>query len=100
MDENSIELMIEEKYRGEAEYLLRQHDIEALSWEDGFGYVTLVGLGINLDPGWLARTLELCAPFGIRSVQHSDMTIELMLPSEQVRPCVLKLHQAFIGEEK
>jgi len=100
VSENSIELMIEEKYRGEAEYLLRQHDIEALSWEDGFGYVTLVGLGINLDPGWLARTLELCAPFGIRRVQHSDMTIELMLPSEQVRPCVLKLHQAFIGEEK
>ena len=100
VDENSIELMIEEKYRGEAEYLLRQHDIEALSWEDGFGYVTLMGLEINLDPGWLARTLELCAPFGIRSVQHSDMTIELMLPSEQVRPCVLKLHQAFIGEEK
>ena len=27
------------------------------------------------------------------------MTIELMLPSEQVRPCVLKLHQAFIEKK-
>lgn len=98
--ETSIELMIEDKYRGETEYLLRQHRIEPLAREDGLGYVTLVGLGINLDPGWLARALEICAPFNLRRVQHSDMTIELMLPSPQVRPCVLTLHQAFIGDEK
>ncbi|MFA6721099.1 MAG: aspartate kinase [Candidatus Cloacimonadaceae bacterium] len=97
--EDSIELMIEGKYATDAAHLLQQHGIEPLAREEKIGYVTLVGLGINLDPGFLARTLKICADLRLRRVQHSDMTIELMLPSDQVRDCVLKLHTAFIGDE-
>ncbi len=95
---SSIELLIERKYGGDAEFLLQQHGIQPLVREEGLGHVTLVGLGINLDPGWLARTLELCSGFQLRRVQHSEMTIELTLPSDQVRDCVVTLHQAFIGD--
>ena len=100
VSENSIELIVEDKYASEAGYQLEQQGILPLSREQGIGYVTLVGLGINLDPGFLARTLELCSGFQIRRVQHSEMTIELMLPSPQVRDCVAVLHSAFLEGER
>jgi len=92
------ELVCEAKYDAEIAHWLDTRQIAILGREAGLGGVTLVGLGINLDPGWLARTLELCAPYAIRRVQHSDMTIELLLPSEQVPACVQALHQAFLGD--
>ncbi len=98
--ENGIELLIEEKYEGEADHLFEQHGVRPISKTSGIGHVTLVGLGINLDPGFLAQTLELCTAFDLQRVQHGDMTMELTLPSAQVRDCVLKLHTAFIGDEK
>lgn len=100
VNENSIELIIENKFTDESEYQFEQHGITPQSREQGVGYVTMVGLGINLDPGFLARTLEVCAPFQLRRVQHSDMTIEIMLPSDQVRDCVLALHKTFTGEKQ
>ncbi len=100
VSENSIELIIEDKYASEAGYQLEKQGITPLSREQGIGYVTLVGLGINLDPGFLARTLQLCSGFQIRRVQHSEMTIELMLPSGQVRDCVALLHKAFLEGER
>ena len=98
--ENQIELIIEEKYDKEIQYLLSQKEIPILKTEIGIGYVTLVGLGINLDPGFLAETLKLCQPFHIKRIQHSDKTIEIMLPSSEVKDCVRTLHSAFIGSEK
>lgn len=100
VSENSIELIIEDKYASEAGYQLEKQGITPLSREQGIGYVTLVGLGINLDPVFLARTLQLCSSFQIRRVQHSEMTIELMLPSGQVRDCVALLHKAFLEGER
>lgn len=100
VSENSIELIIEDKYASEAGYQLEKLGIAPLSREQGIGYVTLVGLGINLDPVFLARTLQLCSSFQIRRVQHSEMTIELMLPSGQVRDCVALLHKAFLEGER
>lgn len=100
VSENSIELIIEDKYASEAGYQLEKLGIAPLSREQGIGYVTLVGLGINLDPVFLARTLQLCSGFQIRRVQHSEMTIELMLPSGQVRDCVALLHKAFLEGER
>lgn len=98
--ENQIELIIEEKYDKEIQYLLSQKEIPILKTKNGIGYVTLVGLGINLDPGFLAETLKLCQPFHIKRIQHSDKTIEIMLPSSEVKDCVRTLHSAFIGSEK
>jgi len=98
--ENQIELIIEEKYDKEIQYLLSQKEIPILKTEIGIGYVTLVGLGINLDPGFLAETLKLCQPFHIKRIQHSDKTIEIMLPNSEVKDCVRTLHSAFIGSEK
>jgi aspartate kinase len=98
--ENQIELIIEEKYDKEIQYLLSQKEIPILKTENGIGYVTLVGLGINLDPSFLADTLKLCQPFHIKRIQHSDKTIEIMLPSSEVKDCVQILHSAFIGCEK
>ena len=98
--ENQLELIIEEKYDKEIRYLLSQKEISILKTENGIGYVTLVGLGINLDPSFLADTLKLCQPFHIKRIQHSDKTIEIMLPSSEVKDCVQILHSAFIGCEK
>lgn len=97
---DSVELVIEDKYDSEIRHLLEQHQIAIIHSEKGLGHVTLVGLGINLDPGFLATTMELCQPFQIEHIQHSEKTIELTLPSTEVKKCVLTLHQAFIGEEK
>jgi aspartate kinase len=97
VDSGLIELFIEGKYENDIQYVLSQNNIVPLEKENGIGYVTLVGLGINLDPGFLAETLEVCAPFNIRRVRHSDMTIEIMLPTAEVKDCVLALHNAFIG---
>ncbi len=97
---DTLELIIEDKYTSEVEYLLQQSGIPILERQNGLGYVTLVGLGINLDPGFLASTLELCQPHQLLRAQHSDKTIELMLPSDQVRTCVAALHNAFIGGDR
>jgi aspartate kinase len=100
VEEGRCELLIEEKYDGEIRHRLQQVGIKPLAQEPGIGYVTLVGLGINLDPAFLARTLEVCAPFKIRRVQHSEQTIEVMLPSAEVADCVKALHTAFFGGGK
>lgn len=95
-----LELACEEKYASEIRYLLSQQGIGIIKEEQGIGQVTMVGVGINLDPGFLAETLELCGGFHVLRVSHSDQTIELTLPSDEVGTCVQTLHQAFIGREQ
>jgi len=100
VEKNRVELVVEEKYQSEIRYQLGQAGIPILAEQEDVGQVTLVGLGINLDPGFLAATLELCEPFCVERIQHSDQTIELTLPSNQVNDCVAALHKAFIGDAK
>lgn len=100
VEDGRCELLIEEKYDGEIRHRLQQAGIQPLAQEPGIGYVTLVGLGINLDPVFLARTLGVCAPFKARRVQHSEQTIEIMLPSSEVADCVKALHAEFMGGEE
>lgn len=95
-----LELVIEDKYEKEINHFLEQNRTVALSVDKGLGYVTLVGLGINLDPCFLAETLEICQTFELLRVSHSDKTIELMLPSAQVQSCVQALHKALIEDRK
>jgi aspartate kinase len=100
LEDGRVELIIEDKYDREISHVLDQHGISALRRDKGLGYVTLVGLGINLDPALLAATLRLCSGFGVMRIQHSEKTIELMLPSDEVEACVKALHQALIGDRK
>ena len=100
VEKDRVELVVEEKYQSEIRYQLGQAGIPILAEQEDVGQVTLVGLGINLDPGFLAATLELCEPFSVERIQHSDQTIELTLPSNQVNECVAALHKAFIGDAK
>jgi len=100
VEDGRCELLIEEKYDGEIRHRLQQAGIKPLAQEPGIGYVTLAGLGINLDAGFLARVLEVCKSFQVRRIQHSEQTIEIMLPSSEVADCVRALHEEFIGGVK
>jgi aspartate kinase len=61
LEAERFELTVEAKYENEIDYLLGSHGISPLSKETGIGFVIPVGVGINLDPGFLARILEICA---------------------------------------
>ncbi|HOH78954.1 MAG TPA: aspartate kinase [Candidatus Cloacimonadota bacterium] len=99
LEADRLELIVEAKYESEIDYLLGSHGISPLSKETGIGFVIPVGVGINLDPGFLARILEICAGMELIRVNHTERSIELMMPSRQVKECVRLLHNAFIGEE-
>ncbi len=99
LEAERLELIVEAKYENEIDYLLGSHGISPLSKETGIGFVIPVGVGINLDPGFLARILEICAGMELIRVNHTERSIELMMPSRQVKECVRLLHNAFIGEE-
>jgi len=99
LEADRLELIVEAKYESEIDYLLGSHGISPLSKETGIGFVIPVGVGINLDPGFLARILEICAGMELIRVNHTERSIEMMMPSRQVKECVRLLHNAFIGEE-
>jgi len=99
LEAERLELIVEAKYENEIDYLLGSHGISPLSKETGIGFVIPVGVGINLDPGFLARILEICAGMELIRVNHTERSIEMMMPSRQVKECVRLLHNAFIGEE-
>lgn len=99
LEAERLELIVEAKYENEIDYLLGSHGISPLSKETGIGFVIPVGVGINLDPGFLARILEFCAGMELIRVNHTERSIEMMMPSRQVKECVRLLHNAFIGEE-
>jgi len=95
-----LELIIEAKYESEMDYLLQDNGIKPLSKEENWGFVIPVGLGINLDPVFLARILKLCAGKDIHRISHTDRSIEIMLPSDQVKDCVALLHKELFGDSK
>lgn len=99
MEGERIELVVESKYESEIDYLLGSQGISPLSKETGLGYVIPVGVGINLDPGFLARILEICSGMELLRVSHTERSIELMMPSRQVKDCLRQLHKAFVEEE-
>ncbi|MDZ4181915.1 MAG: aspartate kinase, partial [Candidatus Cloacimonadaceae bacterium] len=100
VDKDRIELLIEDKYQKEIDYLIANNHLDLIEKEVGIGCVNLVGLGINLDPVFLAKTIRVCRGFDVSRIQHSEMTIELTLPTSQVQDCVRTVHAAFIGEAK
>ncbi|MDP2173938.1 MAG: aspartate kinase [Candidatus Cloacimonadaceae bacterium] len=100
VDGDQIELLIEDKFQKEIDYLIEKNGLELIEKVDALGCVNLIGLGINLDPCFLEKTIRICEPFDIKRIQHSEMTIELMLPSDQVQDCVRAVHSAFLGDSK
>ncbi len=95
-ENGKLELLIEEKYASEVDYYLNLQQVKILKRETGWGSITLVGYGINLDPIYLGAVISECEQFQIKRIQHSDRTIELLLPSAEVQACVQKLHRAFV----
>jgi len=99
LEADRLELIVEAKFESEIDYLLGSHAISPLSKDSGLGFVIPVGVGINLDPSFLARILELCSGMELLRVSHTERSIELMMPSRQVKECVRVLHNAFVGED-
>ncbi|MBM4403679.1 MAG: aspartate kinase [Candidatus Cloacimonetes bacterium] len=95
-----IYLYFEDKNYSETDHYLQSRGIEVVNVERGIGFVILVGIGINLDMRIMARLMELTADDEIRSITHSDKTIELEMPSDRVAECLLRIHHEFIGENK
>lgn len=95
-----VELLIESKYESEIDYLLGSQNLSPQSKEAGLGTVTMVGLGINLDPGFLAITLQLCNEYDPLRITHSERTIDLILPGRNVKECVRKLHNELIKDKQ
>lgn len=100
LQDDNLELILENKYENEMDYLLQDKGIKPLSKEAGFGYVIPVGLGINLDPAFLARILKLCEGKKIYRVSHTERSIELLLASDQIKDCLALLHKEFIGDNQ
>lgn len=91
-----MDLLIESKYESEIDYELGSRGISPIHKETGLGYVTLVGLGINLDPAFLASVMDAVSAFEVCRISHSDRTIEMMLPSRWVVQCVQSLHEKYV----
>lgn len=100
LENQDLRLFIEAKYDEEILHLFATHGIKMLRKETDLGFVILVGIGINLDLNYLAQTLKLTEEFGIKQIQESEQTIELMLDSNQVKDCVKRLHNEFFGSPK
>ncbi|MCD8479695.1 MAG: hypothetical protein LRZ88_05380 [Candidatus Cloacimonetes bacterium] len=96
--DDALELYVEAKYEAEIDYLLSQHGITALAKEGGLGFVILVGLGLAADPAYLARVMDLTADMQVERIAHSERSLELMLPTQNVARAVALLHQELIGE--
>ncbi len=95
-----LKLYIESKYDTEIKHLLEQNNTIVEKTETDLGYVTLVGIGVNLDLSFLAETLRICSAMNIKQIFHSEKTIELLLDSEEVKDCVRLLHEGIFGSEK
>ena len=98
IDCDSLILFIEAKYDSEIRYFLQQHEIELLGVDQKMGFVILVGFGINLDLSIVAQTMEVLATQRVLQIMHSEQSIEILLPSDDVCDSVRKLHDVFIGE--
>jgi len=97
--EHSLELYVETKYESEIDHLLGQESISPISKEDGIGFVILVGLGLAADPAFVATVVQSCKGMGLKRISHSERSLELMLPAENVAETVRILHHELIGDK-
>lgn len=91
-----IELLVETKYETEIDHLIQSKALSLRDKTKGWACVSLVGLGINLDPCVLAETMELLRGIDLEEVTHSEKTIDLMLSSEDLKETLLRLHHHYL----
>lgn len=95
-ENDSIELLIETKYESEIDHLISSKALNQKEKSSGWACISLVGLGINLDPCILAETLELMKGIDLLRVGHSEKTIDLMLKSQDLKAALLRLHEHYL----
>lgn len=93
---SQIDLYIEAFYAPEIDNIFRMNDIKPIEKTPDLGYVTMVGLGINLDLPFLNEILNLTGNLNIERITHSERTIEILLPTANVETCVQILHNKYI----
>lgn len=93
-----LELYVESKYEPEIDYILQQHGVKPISKEPGLGFVILVGLGLAADPAFVAEVMQLSSDLGVKRISHSERSLELMLPEQNVARAVALLHHELIGD--
>ncbi len=95
-ENDSIELLIETKYESEIDHLISSKALSLKEKSSGWACISLVGLGINLDPCILAETLEIMKGIDLLRVGHSEKTIDLMLKSQDLKVALLRLHEHYL----
>jgi len=98
--DHKIDLFIESFYAPEIENIFKVNNMKPIGKVPDLGYITLVGIGINLDLPFLNEVEELIGEFGIQQISHSERTIEILLPSINVEACVKILHSQYIKGNK
>jgi aspartate kinase len=91
-----IDLFIESFYANEIDNIFRVNELKPVSKTPDLGYVTMVGIGINLDLPFLNELEDLIGDLGIQQISHSERTIEILLPTVNVEACVRTLHDRYI----
>ncbi len=100
VNDNQIDLFIEAFYAHDIDNILKKNDIKPISKTTNLGYVTMVGIGINLDLPFLDEILKEISDLGIMQISHSERTIEILLPDVNVEACVQTLHKKYVTEHK
>lgn len=96
LDKGEMELMIESKFVPEIDHLIHNKGLHLIAKHEGWAYISMVGLGINLDPGLLSRTMEILSNSGYLRISHSEKTIDVLLPSSSLQTSLTLLHREFI----
>jgi aspartate kinase len=96
VNDHQIDLFIESFYANEIDNIFKVNSIKPLSKTPDLGYVTMVGIGINLDLPFLNEIEELVGDLGIQQINHSERTIDILLPTVNVEACVRTLHDKYI----
>lgn len=94
--DHQIDLFIESFYAAEIDNIFRKNDLIPLSKTPDLGYVTMVGIGINLDLPFLDELESLIGDLGIMQISHSERTIDILLTTVNVEACVKILHQRYV----
>ena len=96
VSDGQIDLYIESFYATEIDNIFKVNELVPLSKTPDLGYVTMVGIGINLDLPFLNELEDLIGDLGIQQINHSERTIDILLPSVNVEACVQTLHQRYV----
>ncbi len=98
MQNDVLELYVEAKYESEIDYLLGESGYTEFAKDRDWGFVILIGLGLAADPTFMAKVMKLTEDIDIKRISHSERSLELMLPTQEVAKTLALLHQELFGE--